>query len=201
MSGNFELALLAQRHAVRREAPQPEARVFDVVYATQVVIDPLDLEPLGLRRHHAPGREIVDCGSPEHRFLSARVHCDVAADRRGVGGGRIDCEYEPGGLRCLHHATRHHARAGANRRDESVDARQRDALDFGQSLELLGIEHRGAPRQRNRPARVTRTATARDDRDVERGQRGHQRLNRLFALGRDHDEGVFDPPVGSIRDM
>jgi hypothetical protein len=51
----------------------------------EVVIEAGHLEPVPLRIDHPPPREIVDGRAPEHRFLAAGIHCDVAADAAGVG--------------------------------------------------------------------------------------------------------------------
>ena len=71
---------------------------LDIVDLAEVVVQPHDLQPLRLGRHHAPRREIVERGAPQHRLLAPRVHRDVAADARGLGRGRIDREHMTGTL-------------------------------------------------------------------------------------------------------
>ena len=92
---------------------QLEARELGVVDLAQIVVEARDFEPDCLGIDHAPPGEIVDRGAPQHRFLAARVHGDVAADAGGVGRGRIDSEHTARRLRRLHHALGHHARAAA----------------------------------------------------------------------------------------
>ena len=79
-----ELRFAFWRAAVGRVAPDPKAHRLLLVDLGQVVVEALDLEPVGLRGHHAPAHQIVERGAPKHRLLAAGVHRDVAADGRGV---------------------------------------------------------------------------------------------------------------------
>ena len=127
------------------EAPGDLARVVELA---EVVADALDLEPVALRVDHAPPGEVVDRGAPEHGFLAARVHGDVAADAAGVHGGGIDREHEAGPFGGLGHALGHDARlredGGHGATGESVAraAWQCDMLDLGDPFELLGVDDR-----------------------------------------------------------
>ena len=82
-----------------------------------------------------------------------------------------------------------------------VDARQRDVLDLGHRLELLGVDDRARPGQRHRAAGVAGAAAARDDGQAEldaaRDQAGHLGL----GVGREHDERILDAPVGRVGDV
>ena len=131
------------------------------------MVDARDLEPPRVGRHHPPREQVVERGAPQHRFLAAGVHRDVAADARRVGGCRIDGEHETCRLRGFHHAARDDARAAVDRRHRLRAARDRDALDRRQARELFGVDHRALARQRYRAAGVTGAAAARDDGEAE----------------------------------
>ena len=79
--------LPSDRVAVPRELERRDRRVVDLA---EVVVEPRDLEPLRLGRHHPPRQQVVERGAPQHGLLAAGVHRDVAADARGVGRRRID---------------------------------------------------------------------------------------------------------------
>ena len=76
--------------------------------------------------------------------------------------------------------------------------RQRGLLDRAERFELLGVDHRRERRERNRAAGVARAAAARNDRQPELDARAHQRRNLAFAVRREHDERIFDAPVGRV---
>src|SRR5688500_14814291 len=77
---------------------KPELRAACIMDLAEVVLEALDLEPLALRRDHAPPGQVVDRGSPQHRLLAPGIHRYIAADAGSVGRGRIDGEYQPGVL-------------------------------------------------------------------------------------------------------
>ena len=84
-AGYFQDFLRQSRPAVQRVARDAKARERDVMNLAEVVLEPFHIHPLGVRRHHAPAREIVERRAPQHRFLAAGIHRHVAADTRGVG--------------------------------------------------------------------------------------------------------------------
>ncbi len=92
---------------------------FGFVDLSAVVPKARDFEPVPVRIDHAPPHEIVDGRTPEHRLLAAGIHRDVAADTRGIGRSRIDCEHETGLLRRICHPARHDTRFAEDRRDRS----------------------------------------------------------------------------------
>ena len=49
-----------------------------VVNLAAVMAEPCHFDPVAIRAHHAPPREVVERGAPQHGFLAARVHGDVA---------------------------------------------------------------------------------------------------------------------------
>ena len=100
----------------------------DVVDLAEVVPDARDFEPVAVRADHAPPREVVERGAPQHGFLAARIHGDVAADAGGVGRGRVDREHEPGAVRRFLDAARDDARLGEQRRHLARHAGQRARL-------------------------------------------------------------------------
>ena len=73
-----------------------------------------------------------------------------------------------------------------------------DDLDLGHGLELLGVDHRALPGQRDRAAGVAGAAAARDDGqaqlDAALDQPGHLGL----GVGGQHHERVLDAPVGGV---
>ena len=89
----------ARASAGRRASFQVSSKRRDrrVVDLAEVVIEARDLEPVAVGVDHAPPREVVERGAPQHRLLAAGVHRDVAADARGVGRRRVDREHEPRG--------------------------------------------------------------------------------------------------------
>jgi len=84
-AGDRQLFGAHQRLAVGLEGLQLEAGDLGIVDLAQVVIQARDFQPLGLWRHHAPGHQVVQRRAPQHCFLAAGVHRDVAADARGLG--------------------------------------------------------------------------------------------------------------------
>ena len=74
------------RHApILAEAGHTKTRHLRIVDLAQVVADALDQHPLGIRRDHFPGSQVVDGRAPQHGLLAAGVHRDVAADAGRVG--------------------------------------------------------------------------------------------------------------------
>ena len=82
-----------------------------------------------------------------------------------------------------------------------VEAGQRDHLDLGHRLELLGVDDRAVPGQRDRAAGVAGAAAARDDGQAELDAALDQPGHLGLGVGREHDEGVFDAPVGGVGDV
>ncbi len=96
------------------EPLEAEGGGFLIVDLAEVVADALDLQPLAVGRHHLPRGEVVERGAPQHGFLAARVHGDVAAYAGSVGGSRIAGEHQPGLVGAVHDAARDDADAGAD---------------------------------------------------------------------------------------
>ena len=183
------------------EIAQLEAGHRHVVNLAQVVVESHHLEPLGLGRHHAPGRQVVERRAPQHRLLATRIHRDVAADAAGLGRGRIHREHEASALGRIRHALGHDTGLGPDRGHRVIDARQDDQLDLGHRFELLGVDHRAAPGQRNRTTGVAGAAAARDDRQAQLDTALHQRRHLGLGIGRQHDERIFHAPIGCIGHM
>jgi hypothetical protein len=78
-------------------------------------------------------------------------------------------------------------------------AGQRDVhLDLGHGLELLGVDHRALPRERDRAAGVAGAAAARDDGQAQLDAALHQAGHLGLGVGREHHERVLDAPVGGV---
>jgi hypothetical protein len=185
--------------AVGFEAAQAKARHRCIVDAAPVVADALDLEPVAIGSDHAPRGEVVERRAPQHRLLAARVHGDVAADARRVGGRGIDREHEALLLGRFHHALCDDAGAAADHRARLGEPGQDCLLDGRVAVELLDVDHRGVAVERDRPARVTGAAAARDDGEAQVDQRLHDRRALLLRVGVHDDEGIFHAPVGGVR--
>ena len=178
-----------------------EGRACRIVDLAEVMVDARDLEPAGVGRHHAPRQQVVERGAPQHRFLAAGVHRDVAADARRVGGGRIDGEHETCRLRGFHHPARDDARAAVDRRNRLRAARGRHALDRRQARELFGVDHRALARQRYRASGVTGATAARDDGEAELDAILDQPPDLVLGIGMEYDERILDAPVGGVGDV
>ena len=134
-AGNLEnFRRAGRRLAVGFEARDPEARHRHVVDLAEVVVEALDEHPLRVGRHHFPRREIVERRAPQHGFLAAGVHRDVAADARGIGRSRIARENEAGRVGGFHRALGDDARAAAHDRHRTLDARAATLPRSGSSL-------------------------------------------------------------------
>ena len=166
-----------------------------------VVSEARDLEPIAFGIDHAPPGEIVDRSTPQHRFLAARIHRDIAADAGGIRRSRIDREHQACLFRCIRDASCDDACLGVDRRHLVAVTGQIAHFDRIEPLELFGIDDRGHGRERNGAARVTRAAATRNDRKAKLDAGTHERGNLRFRVGADHHEWIFDTPVGGIRDV
>src|SRR5690606_39177518 len=89
-----------------------------------------------------------------------------------------------------------------DRREEAaLHARQRLHFHRPELLELLGVDDRRVRCQRHRATGVAGAAAARDDRQPELDARPNQRGNLCLRVREQHDERIFDPPVGGIGDV
>ena len=168
---------------------------------SKVVVDPADLEPFCIRRHHAPRHQVVQRGSPQHGFFAACVHRHVAADGRGIGRSRVNSEHQPGGVGCVHHPFGHNPRAAINSRDLEFAAGQMPHFHRAHGFELFGVDDRSAVGERDRAAGVAGAAAARDDSQIQLDQPGHQSGHLGFGIRGQHDKRIFHPPVGGVGDM
>ena len=190
-----------RRLAIGFEMPQLETGHLDIVDLAHVVVQAHHFQPGGLRRDHAPGRQVVQRGAPKHRLLATGVHGNVAANARGLSRGGIDGKHQPGTVGGIGHALGDHAGLGPDRGHWLLQARQQQRLDLTEGLELLGIDHGRLPAQGDRPAGVACAAAARHDGqpqlDAGLDQTGHLGL----AVRSEHHEGVLDAPVGGVGHM
>jgi hypothetical protein len=111
----------------------------------------------------------------------------------------IDREHEAAALGGVGHALRDHARLGPDRRHRLGMAGDGDALDLGHRLELLGVDHRALPGQRDGAAGVAGAAPARDDGQAQFDATLDQDRHLGLGVRREHHERVFDAPVGGVR--
>src|SRR5690606_10379751 len=144
-AGDVDLFRADARLAIRLGTAQFLVAPLDVVDLAQVVVQAHDLEPFGVGRDHAPRGEVVQGGTPEHRFFAASVHGDVAAHARGFGRGRVHGEDVAGALGRIGHALRDHTGAGPDGGHGLVQSGQADHLDLGHLLELFGVDDRALP--------------------------------------------------------
>ena len=54
--------------------------LFEAIPASHLLDQALDLEPVRVRGHHAPGGQIVQGSAPGHGLFAAGIHGDIAAD-------------------------------------------------------------------------------------------------------------------------
>ena len=172
-----------------------------VVDLAQVVVQPRHLQPLGFGRDHLPARQVVQRGAPQHGLLAAGVHGHVAADAAGLGRGGVDREDIAAALGGVGHALRHHAGFAEEGGHRFGHAGQPHQLDLAQRFELLGVDDGALPGQRHGAAGVAGAAAARDDGQAEFDAARHQAGHFGFAVGGEHDERVFDTPVGGVGDV
>ncbi len=168
----------------------------------EVVADAIDFEPVPLGVDHAPPSEVVDGGSPQHGFLAACVHGDVATDTGSIDGSGVNRKHETRTLGRFCDALGNHTCFGVDGRNQSLvtfaESRQGHMLDLGDSLELLGIEDSRQWRERDGAAGVTSAAPSWDDAETELDTGSNQPGNFVFRIGAQHDEGVLDAPVGCV---
>ena len=175
-----------------------EGRRGRLVDAAEVVAHARDFEPVALRVDHPPPGEVVDRRAPQHRFLAAGIHGDVAADAGGVGRGRVDRKCESGAARRLLDAARDDAGLREHGRHRPRDARQVHGLHGPDEFQLLGVDHGGERRQRHRATRVSGAAAAGNDGQSQLDAGAHESRDFVLGIGCEHDEGDLDPPVGGI---
>jgi len=160
---------------------QLEARDRYVVNPAEVVIEARDLEPVAVGIDDSPPGQIVDGRSPQHRFLAARVHRDIASDARGVGRGRIDREHATASLGGLRYAACHDTGLGQHGRHRPLQTGKLEQFDAAAALQLLGVDHRRQFGQRNRASGIAGSASPRHDGQPQLGAGPHQA--RYFILG------------------
>ena len=190
----------APRHgaAIVTEPFELEGRSLRIVDLAEVVIDARHLQPLRIRRHHPPRDEVIECRAPQHGLLATGVDGDIAADARRIRRRRIAREHESVRIGNVHRAFRDDPCAAVDRRDRFRVPLQRNSLDAGESLELLGVDHRRARVERDRAAGIARAAAARNDRQAELDARGDDAAHFVFRIRMQHDEWVLDAPVGCV---
>ena len=187
-----------QCFAVCFEILQLKTGHFCVMDLAHVVVDAGHLQPLGLGGHHAPARQVVQRGAPQHGFFSTRVHGNVAAYAAGFGGGRVHRKHIAAALRGIGHALGDHTRFAPHGGDLPVQAGQALHLHLGHGLELFGVDHRTLPGQRNRAAGVAGAAAPGNDGQAQVDAALHQTGHFSLRVGREHHKRVFHPPVGGV---
>ena len=155
-AGDVELFGAQVRLAVGCVVVQLEAGHLDVVDLAQVVVDANHFQPFGVGRDHAPRGQVVERGAPQHGFLAAGVHGDVAAHARGLGRGRVHGEHIAGALGRIGHALGDDARTRPDGGHLVLHAGQVDQLDLGHRFELLGVDDPRSSRSGARRRRCSR---------------------------------------------
>ena len=82
-----------------------------------VVVESFDFEPVAIRRDHLPPSQVVERGAPQHGFLTAGVHGDVAANAGGFSRGWVDGKHQARAFSGFGNTLSHHASAGAHSAD------------------------------------------------------------------------------------
>ena len=136
---------------------------FFIVDFAEIVAHAFNFQPLPLRVHHFPPRQIVQRGAPQHGFFAARVHGDIAADARSIRRSGVHRKHPTRRVRRFFHAPRNHARAAANNRMLAIQPRQFHQLNAVVFIQFFGVDDSRHCIQRHRPARVARAAAARDN--------------------------------------
>jgi hypothetical protein len=134
-------------------------------------------------------------------FFAARVHGHVAADARGLGGRGVDREHVAGALGGVGHALGDDAGFGPDGGHGVVEAGQRNQLDLGHGLELLGVDDHALPGERDRAAGVAGAAAARDDGEAQLDAALDEQGHLGLGVRAQHHEGIFDAPVGGVGDV
>ena len=190
-----------ERLAVGLVVVQFEAGCFSVVDLAHVVVNPGHFKPGRLRRHHTPGRQIVQRSTPQDRLLATRVDRDVAANARCVGRGGVDGKHQAGGLGGVGNALGHHARLAPDGCDRPVHSGEHAQVDFRHGLEFFGVDDRAFPGQRTGSAGVSGATPARDDGQSQFDATLHQTGHFGLRVGRENHEGVLDAPIGRVGHM
>ena len=92
-AGDVQLTAGYDGATVILELADAEAGDVDVVDLAVVVAQAFNELPLAVRVHHLPAGEVVQRGAPQHCFLAAGVHCDIAADTGGLRRGGVHREH------------------------------------------------------------------------------------------------------------
>ena len=155
----------------------------------------------GIGRHHAPRREVVERGAPQHGFLAAGVHRDVAADARRVGRRRIDREDEPvaSAASITRLVTTPAPASIVGVGAVAPGSTTRSIAERRSSFSVLMTAERAI--ERHRAAGVARAAAARNDGEPELDAPAHQARHLGFRVRMEHDERIFDAPVGGVGDV
>ncbi len=198
-SRNFEdLRLRQWRFAVRSKTAEPEPSDVGIVDFSQVMPDALDHQPVSVRGNHFPRGEVVHRRAPQHRFLATRVHGDVAANTRSVSRGRINREHEPGSFCRLHGPAGNDPCTAIDGGHLLIEARQTQVFNTAEAIELLCIDHRRKTGQRHGATSVTGATAARNDGQSQIDAGPDQTRHLRFSVRIQHDERIFDSPVGRV---
>ena len=174
----------------------------DVVDLAEVVIEARHLEPVAFRIDHAPPGEIVDGRAPQHRFLAAGIHRNVAADaaRRRPRSDRPRTRGPRAPRASLTRRVTTPASVNiVGARDVGARQRIRSTAPRPSSFSVLITARPG--RERHGAARVTRAAAARNHGEAELDALAHQVRNLRLGIGGEHQERQLDPPIGRVRDV
>ena len=85
--------------------------------------------------------------------------------------------------------------------DLEFAARQVQHFHRAHRLELLGVDDGCLVGERHGAAGISGAAATRDDGQSQLDQASHQTRHLDFGIRRQHDEGVFNAPVGGVGDM
>ena len=184
--------------AVGLVATDSEFDTFLIVDLAQVMVQAFDLHPQAVGRDHAPGHQIVQRRTPDHRLLAAGIHGDIAADGGGVLRGGIDGKGIAVLLGQIGNAAGNHPGAAFDHGLLFSHTGYFGETDPAQLLQLFGIDDRGTGVQRNGAAGITGAAAARNNGQSQLDTGAHNGGDFLFGIGLDHHEGHGDAPVGGI---
>ena len=180
---------------------EAETHGFLLVNLAHVVVESFDFEPVAIRRDHLPPGQVVERGAPQHGFLAAGVHGDVAANARGFSRRWVDSKDEARAFSRFGHALGHDAGAGAHSADWVIQARQVHELDGCDVDEFFGINHHRVGGEWHGTTGITRAASTWNDGEAELDAITHQRADFCFGIRVEHHEGILNAPVGGIGDV
>ncbi len=165
---------------------------------THIVIQPLNLKPVSIRRNHFPGKQIIHTGAPDHRMFTPCIGSHITTDGTGPKTGRIGSE--DAGSGCFHHFTGYGTCLRSNRINHTFIA-DIARFHFTDKIKLLDINHHRVVGQRHRTTTKTGPSPTRNNDKFQFRNRTNQTGNFVRFIRSNHAERVVRTPVCRIRRM